>query len=88
MNLRWGITLIFMITIPLTSLAGLEELTSIGGYLHIYNNSNLASLSGLDGLTSIGGSLYIGSNPMLCNCEVDAICAYLDDPNGTVSIYK
>jgi acyl-[acyl carrier protein]--UDP-N-acetylglucosamine O-acyltransferase len=71
----------------LTSLFGLEKMTSIGGDLGIYSNDSLTSLTGLEGLTFIGGNLYIGSNPMLCNCEVDAICAYLAGPTGTISIY-
>merc|ERR1719188_2596309 len=37
-----------------TSLKGLEGLTSIGGYLHIYENDQLTSLAGLESLTSVG----------------------------------
>merc|ERR1712188_90484 len=42
-----------------TSLKGLEGLTSIGGDLDIEYNDNLTSLAGLEGLTSIGGDLDI-----------------------------
>jgi len=45
----------------LTSLSGLENLTSIGGNLQIVSNENLISLSGLESLTFIGGSLIIGT---------------------------
>ena len=41
---------------------GLISLTTIGGYLDIYNNAALTSLSGLDNLTSIGGYLSISLN--------------------------
>jgi hypothetical protein len=41
----------------------------------------------LDNLTFIGGELSINSNPLLSNCEAEGICAYLSDPNGTISIY-
>ena len=72
----------------LINLAGLEGLTSVGGYLSINGNPELASLAGLVSLTFIGGNLNIYSNPMLCNCEVEAICAYMSDPNGTIQIYN
>ena len=44
----------------LTSLAGLEDLVSIGGNLWISSNDSLTSLAGLDNLDSIGGGLFIG----------------------------
>jgi hypothetical protein len=56
----------------LTSLAGLENLSFVGGDLLIGgatlagpSNPNLTSLEGLDNLTSIGGKLKIIKNPAL-----------------------
>jgi phosphotransferase system IIB component len=49
----------------LTSLSGLENITSVGGYLSIQNNDVLTSLSGLDNITSVGGILSIGNNDVL-----------------------
>eukprot|EP00808_Paulinella_micropora_P009065 g44795.t1 len=49
----------------LTSLSGLESLTSVGGNLEIYGNSALTSLSGLDNLNSVGGYLWIRDNSAL-----------------------
>jgi hypothetical protein len=48
----------------LTNLAGLENLTSIEGYLHINQNFVLTSLSGLNNLTSIGDYLVIYGNAL------------------------
>ncbi len=49
----------------LTSLEGLEGLTSVGGWLLIQYNDALTSLSGLVNLTSIEGILKIYKNPAL-----------------------
>lgn len=46
----------------ITSLSGLDIVTSIGGGLGIGSSNSLTSLTGLDNLTSIGGGLDIGSN--------------------------
>ena len=70
----------------LTSLSGLENVTSIGGELRIYSNDALTSLSGLENLASIWGGLWIYLNPLLSNCEAEGICAYLSDPNGVIEI--
>jgi hypothetical protein len=48
----------------LTNLTGLENLTSIGGYLHINQNFVLTSLTGLNNLTSIGDYLVIYGNAL------------------------
>jgi len=44
-----------------TNLAGLSELTSVGGDVSIEDSPALASLAGLENLTTIGGSFEIGS---------------------------
>lgn len=49
----------------ITNLDSLNVLTSIGGYLNLYDNPVLYSLSGLDNLTSIGGYLRIFYNDAL-----------------------
>ena len=49
----------------LTSLTGLDNVTSIGGGLFVFNNDALISLSGLEGLPSIGGFLSIRNNDAL-----------------------
>ena len=51
----------------LTTLSGLDNLTSIGGYLHIYGNSGLMNMAGLENLTSIGGGCYIWANDGLAD---------------------
>lgn len=49
----------------LSSLTGLDNLTSIGGYLWIRINTSLTSLNGLEGLTFIGTNLIIWHNDAL-----------------------
>src|SRR5690606_1045431 len=46
----------------ITDLSPFSNLTSIGGYLGIYNNSNLTNLDGLSNLTSVGGYLSFSDN--------------------------
>ena len=49
----------------LISLAGLQNLSSVGEDLLIYNNDALPSLAGLQNLSSVGGYLSIGTNDAL-----------------------
>jgi len=49
----------------ITSLAGLNNINSIGGDLWITNNTSLSSLAGLENLNSIGGYLSINDNASL-----------------------
>jgi hypothetical protein len=72
----------------LTSLAELDNLSSIGGILRIAENYSLTSLTGLENINA--GSitdLYVYNNASLSNCEVQSICDYLANPNGSVDIY-
>jgi len=71
----------------LENLDGLDNLTSIEGDLSIKRNDNLTSLNGLNNLTSIGGDLEIEGNSNLTECEIQSICAYLENPNEGASIY-
>lgn len=58
----------------LTSLAGLESLTTVDGHLHITLNSKLTDLTGLSGLTTVGGdSVEISSNPALVSATLPAL---------------
>src|SRR5690606_26650109 len=41
----------------------------VGGYLYIYENSNLTNLDGLSNLTSVGGYLRISTNSSLTNLD-------------------
>ena len=52
-------------TEALTSLTGLNNIISIGGYLLIQCNIGLVNLSGLESLSSIGGSFEMSLNPAL-----------------------
>src|SRR5690606_32012525 len=51
--------------LSLTNLDGLNNLTSVGGFLLIESNPNLTNLDGLSNLTSVGGYLRINANSSL-----------------------
>lgn len=70
----------------LVSLQGLENVDFIRDIL-ILNNLVLSDLSALDRHFPITGSLYISENPLLSVCAVQAVCDYLDDPPGVVTIH-
>jgi hypothetical protein len=63
----------------LTSLIGLENLTSVGFNLSIVDNPSLTSLSGLENLTSVANDLVIQGNDALNNCN--QLFSLLDDVN-------
>lgn len=71
----------------LNTLNGIESLTSIGGELSIEYNYVLNSISSLENITpsSIQG-LTIEKNYALSTCEIQSICEYLANPNGSVEI--
>ncbi|HFA51172.1 MAG TPA: T9SS type A sorting domain-containing protein, partial [Bacteroidetes bacterium] len=52
----------------LPNLTGLDSLTTIGGTLTIYFNSQLTSLAGLQSVNSVGGSLLLYYNFVLTDC--------------------
>ena len=72
----------------LTTLAGLDSLTSIGGDLGISNNAALTSLEGINNLTGVGGNLILTGNTTLptssCQALADRLAA--GGFNGQVSI--
>lgn len=51
----------------MTSLAGLEGITTVGKDLYIINETHLTDLSGIENLTSVGGDLLISGNDDLTN---------------------
>jgi hypothetical protein len=68
-------------------LAGLNGLTSIGGYLWIWDNASLVSLNGINNIDA--GSiieLSIVLNPVLSTCQVQSVCSYVAKPDGNVEI--
>ena len=71
----------------LTSLTGLDQLTSIGGFLFIRFNVGLTSLTGLDNLdaTTIE-DLFIQFNPQLSACAIESVCDYLGVAANTADI--
>ena len=50
----------------LTSLSGLDGITSVGDNLTIAGNDTLTSLTGLEVVASLAGDLYISGNGALC----------------------
>src|SRR5690606_4521218 len=68
----------------ITDLSPLSNLTSVGGYLYIYENSNLTNLNGLSNLTSVGGYLEIYYNSHLTN--LDGL-SNLTSVGGNLDIY-
>lgn len=72
----------------MTTLSGLINLTSIGGGIYIIQNEALASLSGMDNIDASSIILLdIHGNSSLSMCEVQSICDYLVNPNGSILIY-
>jgi hypothetical protein len=72
----------------LSSLSGIENLASIGGDLIIYDNDILSSISGIENIEAASiENLEIDYNNSLADCEIQSICNYLADPNGTVEIH-
>jgi hypothetical protein len=69
----------------LTSLSGLDALTSVGGGVTIEGNGVMTSLSGLDALTSVGEDLTVESNAQLCGNEVSDLVKHLTEFDGTVT---
>lgn len=73
----------------LENITSLNNLNSIGGSLSIASNGTLTSLSGLDNIDAGSiNDLSISNNGSLSTCEVQSICSYLSNPNGTVTIYS
>ncbi len=83
-----GGDIVFSDNSSLSSLSGIENLTFIEGDLIIYENENLTNISGIENIDA--GSienLEIQYNDLLEDCEIQSICDYLANPNGTVEIH-
>jgi hypothetical protein len=71
----------------LENLDAMQNLSYVGYGLEVVNNDLLYSLSGLENISSIHGDMRISHNELLSSCEIQSICEYLSDPQGTVEIY-
>ena len=68
----------------LTSLSGLDNLTSVCGFLNLRNNTALTSLSGLDNIDPATiTKMTIRDNPKLFLCDVQSVCKYLESGGPT-----
>lgn len=66
-----------------TDLSGMEKLKNIGGYLQIDGNLSLTSLEGIGALdATFLDSLLIINSPVLSDCAVESVCAYLETPEN------
>lgn len=71
----------------LSSIAGLANLTSLGGNLYLQGNISLTNLEGFEGLDSIGGNLQIEWNPLLSTLEGLNNLTYINGGFGLGSAY-
>ena len=75
----------------LSSLTGLESITSVGEDLFIYGNASLTSLTGLESLASVGDDFTTTNNPDLPASEAESL-AYdqIGEENigGTITIER
>jgi len=60
---------LFISGVDIVDLATLSTLTSIGGNLNIYSNTELTNLNGLNNLDSVGSDLNLDMNSILTNIE-------------------
>jgi len=69
----------------LSNLNGLNNVTTVGGDIDIFNNASLATLNGLNSLASTAGNLVINENAALTN--VDALSS-LTTINGHLVVHN
>ena len=68
----------------LQSLAALTNLTNVNGQLLLSQNNSLVSLSGLDNIDYLTlGGVFISDSPLLSECDVASICAYIAVQNNS-----
>lgn len=73
----------------LTDLSPFENLTSIGGYFNVADNTSLTNVFGLGNINPNSiNDLSICDNPLLADCDIQSICEYLVSPTGTAEIYN
>jgi hypothetical protein len=76
----------------LTSLTGLNNLITLGfstpGVLAIHDNASLTSLTGLNNINPESiNTMSIVNNSVLSTCEVESICGYLANDEGSFQAY-
>jgi hypothetical protein len=73
--------------VSLNSLTGLENLNFIGEALTIGFNDSLTDIEGIENIQpSSIVNIFIYYNTVLSECDVQCICDFLANPNGTISI--
>lgn len=73
----------------IASLDGLHNLDYISGSITIKGSNNLDDISALSAIVSDSlENLSVYNNSSLSMCSINSICNYLDDINGTVTIYN
>jgi hypothetical protein len=72
----------------LSNFTGLDSLNTIWGNLRIWFNTSLTDISAIENLAYIGSALTIQYNFDLSECDVQSICSYIADPNGTILIWN
>ncbi|WAC12818.1 T9SS type A sorting domain-containing protein [Dyadobacter pollutisoli] len=63
----------------LTNINAIQMLTTVNGSVNILGNQNLTTLNALNNALSITGDLTIKNNPKLSQCNVNAICEFLNN---------
>ncbi|MBP6235154.1 MAG: T9SS type A sorting domain-containing protein [Saprospiraceae bacterium] len=70
----------------LQSLTSLTNLTNVNGQLLLSQNNSLVSLSGLDNIDHLTlGGVFISDSPLLSECDVASICAYIAVENNSTT---
>jgi hypothetical protein len=74
----------------LATLEGLESLEEINGFLIVLYNDVLNSISSLNGVmpSSLTGTIRIEENFQLSLCNVLPVCANIDNPDITLTIFS
>lgn len=70
----------------MTSLAGLESMSTIGGGLYIYDNGALLDVWPLAGLALVGADLVIAENDSLPSADAEALLDAIESVGGAVLI--
>ena len=79
-------TLTFTTNGALTSLDGLEALTTVNSDLSIDDNDALTDVTGLNSVSKVGGNLRIVNNNALATSDAEALYAEIGDENITGSV--
>lgn len=63
----------------LTNINAIQMLTTVSGSVNFQGNQNLTTLNALNNALSITGDLTIKNNPKLSQCNVNAVCQFLNN---------